>query len=104
MLPAGSRYIAALLNDDEVIEADVEARGVPAVGSRPGLIGWTAEREDLTQIKDLLKALIMSVRHSEETPKPLPRPETAYDRVERRKVQAGLSEIENKLFPGGVGA
>lgn len=103
MLPVGSRYVAALLDDDEVAAADIEARGTPVSGSRPALVGWTNEREDLTQIKDLLQALIVATRRGDEAPRPLPRPETAYDRVERENIRSGLSEIEGKLFPAGGG-
>lgn len=94
-LPRGSHYRAEIADDDEIAEAvaTLKVQGT----SRPPLKDWTAELEALTGIQDLLSALIY--RGSGKQPPRLPRPETAFDRVDRKRVAISHAKVLGQLLP-----
>ncbi|MFP7366284.1 hypothetical protein SFC07_11025 [Corynebacterium callunae] len=94
-LPRGSHYRAAVADDDDIAEAvfDLKPRS-----SSPPLEDWTAEIEALTGIQDLLFSLLY--RGSDQRPPRLPRPETAMDRVEKRRIAVKKTHVLSQLLPG----
>lgn len=88
LLPRGSNYSTAVLDDDEVLSLQIERFGIPKPSLRPPLRGWDSRRDDMADVKDLLKVLINVTARSERPVTPTPRPETGMDRfeaAERRK-------------------
>lgn len=88
-LPHWSRFVSALVDDDELLDGLSEENLKPA---RPALTSWTPEVNQLTQIYDRLGEVVRAVvgGYSKKVPtiKPAPRPQTAADRARlRRKRQ-----------------
>lgn len=99
-LPPGSHYSAARAVDEDLARriAELEANGtIPKPSKRPSLIGWTAEREQLTGIADALRYISHGIYAASPkfkgtggaAPKPSLRPRTAFDVVhaEQRLVE-----------------
>lgn len=105
-LPEGSRYVAAVL-DDEDLAAERIAAGIepPTPRKRPPLEGETQDRM-------LLRALVSGIHRVEHAvyaaqagkkagkpPRPLPGPDTADDRVRSRVADAELEDLFDRLTP-----
>src|SRR5690606_28292329 len=100
-LPRGSRFQAALADDDELADEIgdlVEGRPPPP----PPLTEWTADHEKLTLIADRLGELLhltAAANSSKRVPqyRPLARPETALQRKARRRRAAKRELIADRL-------
>lgn len=108
-LPPHSRFKAAMLDDDEFAAAigvsDEETNGDKP--QRISLADYDPMVAKLTDVCDLLIGLrtTLVAVNSEKGKGPkdtkyMPRPETAFDRLRRRKRQEKLSELRNLLVPG----
>lgn len=90
-LPTGSLYRSAVADDDEfvaaIIEHDPTALDDNNLPKRPPLDGWDNYRADLAEIKDLVNTAISAIARSETPPRPVPRPETAFDRARKQQRQ-----------------
>lgn len=96
-LPRGSNYQCAVLDDDELIHADIERNGKPKPAKRPPLRGWDAQRADAADIKDLLQVLIATVARSDKPINQWPRPEDAYDRYEAMERKKNTDWLFDQL-------
>lgn len=100
-LPRGSRYVAALADDDELADEfgdEIEKAPPPP----PPLTEWTPDYERLTLIADRLGDLIhltAKANSSGNVPqyRPLPRPETALKRKARRRRDHKRALIADRL-------
>lgn len=100
-LPRGSRYVAALANDDELADEfgdEIENAPPPP----PPLTEWTADHEKLTLIADRLGELLhlTAAANSDRKPPPyrmLPRPDTALKRKARRRRDHKRALIADRL-------
>lgn len=100
-LPRGSRFQAALADDDDLADEIgdlVEGRPPPP----PPLTEWTADHEKLTLIADRLGELLhltAAANSSKRVPqyRPLARPETALQRKARRRRAAKRELIADRL-------
>lgn len=108
-LPVGGWYYSAIADDDERADqiAEMEARGeLPPRSNRPSLIGWTAERELLTEISELLEHVVHGVWGASpkfkgkggKPPQRRPRPLTARDRAEERQAMREHDDISAQLL------
>ncbi|MEY8577209.1 hypothetical protein AALI21_02735 [Corynebacteriaceae bacterium 6-324] len=95
-LPRGSHYRAAIADDDEIAELVFELN--PKQQTTPPLEGWTSEIEALTAINNTLLQLLY--RGSDARPPLFPAPETALDRIKKRRSDATNSQILSQLLPG----
>lgn len=90
----GSHLWAAQQDDDELAEAMIELTvGTRQPAYRPGLIGWTADRADMATLIDWVAAQATGG----EKFKPLPRPQTAEDRVKEARKNVKVSAVSAKL-------
>ncbi|MFJ5156313.1 hypothetical protein ACIQCF_33095 [Streptomyces sp. NPDC088353] len=99
-LPSESRTLVAMAEDEELAAALPEPEPGPA--PPPPLRTWTAEVEKLTLIADRLNELITAVHNTvakrpARSPRPLPRPETARDRVRRNQRRAKYEHLKAQL-------
>lgn len=83
----------------EVILDVMKAQGVRQgnKSSPPPLIGWSAERADFADLKDIILAW---AAHGEKY-KPVPRPRTAIEVVRERRKNAKMSAVEAKITGKG---
>lgn len=102
-LPSHSRYVAAVHEDEELIEhlAD-QLDDEDGPSPPPPLTEWSAEVERLTLIADRLGELItlLAAVNSKKKPQPyrhLPRPVTARQRAERRRRERKRDLIAERL-------
>ena len=96
----GSAYYAAIAEDEEIAEAFVNADGtvdLPDPPDNPPHFGWTSERSDLADIKDLLVNLVYVTAHSESRPTPTPRPKPALELVKDRVSKVRHSGFMQRL-------
>ncbi|GJF06604.1 hypothetical protein [Pseudonocardia sp. D17] len=105
-----SRYIAALHDDDEIAPLLVAAHDDSGEEPRMSLVGWTHERELLTELLQSVRALqatvIGIVSKSGKPPEvpPARRPRTLVDDL-RRRADRDQAETVIQLFnprPSGV--
>ncbi|MGW5122965.1 hypothetical protein ACWEQ7_02690 [Streptomyces sp. NPDC004069] len=99
-LPGESRTVVAMAEDEELAVALPEPEPGPA--PPPPLRTWTAEVEKLALIADRLGELITAVHNTvakrpARSPRPLPRPETARDRVKRQQRRAKYDRLKAQL-------
>lgn len=105
-LPQHGRFKAALLDDDELAEQIYEP--VDDDGPIPPMdfVGYDPVVAGLTNIGDILlmlRATLIAVNSDKgKMPpvKPLPRPESARERVERERSKERRSELLSILTPG----
>lgn len=105
-LPEGSRYVAAILDDEDLARARIEA-GVepPPRRSAPPLLGETAERMLLRAVLSTLQGVEHAVfaaqigKKAGPRPKPLPGPETAEDRLRDRQGTQDLFDLFDAMTP-----
>lgn len=96
-LPRGSRYRASLADDDDLAEAVIEA-DLPVSSAGPSLVGWTREMDVLADIQDLI--LLGLFRGSGKSAPRVPRPITAIQRAERRRIAARHNQVLDQMLPG----
>ncbi|MFJ2567876.1 hypothetical protein ACIO02_33920 [Streptomyces sp. NPDC087568] len=99
-LPDDSRTLVAMAEDEELAAALPEPE--PGPPPPPPLRTWTPEVERLTLIADRLGELITAVHNTVakrpgKSPRPLPRPETARDRVKRQQRRAKYDRLKAQL-------
>lgn len=97
-LPEDSHYTRAVQGDDELARATV-ARGLAPAGGgvyRPPLSQWTAWKNELADIKDLLKLIQAGLGGGDF--KPTVRPQTAMQRVERKQLRERVNVLDNLLL------
>lgn len=97
-LPEDSHYTRAVQNDEEIAR-EALSRGVSPGGGgvyRPPLEQWTAWKNELADIKDLLKMIQSGLGGGEF--KPTPRPQTAMQRVERKQVRERVNVLDKILL------
>lgn len=87
----------AVLDDDELISADIDRHGKPKPTRTPPAKGWGTIRDDLADLKDLIRVLQATVARSDKPITPTPRPETAYDRYEARERRQNTNWLNEKL-------
>ncbi|MGU3587174.1 hypothetical protein ACLBYD_28995 [Rhodococcus sp. C26F] len=108
-LPEGGWYHAAIANDDERAQKilEMEQRGeLPPPSKRPSLVGWTSEKALLTSILDSSRQTAHGVWAASpkfkgkggKPPRPLPRPQTARDRVEEFQALVEHDDIASQLL------
>jgi hypothetical protein len=105
-LPEGSRYVAAILDDEELARARIEA-GVepPAPRSTPSLLGETAERMLLRAVLSGLMRVEHAVfaaqvgKKAGPRPRPLPGPSTAEDRLREAISVAEIEDLFDQVTP-----
>lgn len=113
LLPQGSGYWAALMDDDELAEDqhNQEQRGRKrAPSTRPPLLGWTREAQRQTDLIDVARQGVHATWGASpkfkgkggRPPKASPRPRGAYQRVGRRRLLVEHDEIVGMLLPRGV--
>lgn len=108
-LPPHSHYAAALADDDDLARRtlDEQVPGQLPPRPRPPLVGNSIEVELLRQILDAVREVSRSVIASIPTKsprkipplKPVPRPQTALEREDRRRALEGLADLEAQLLP-----
>ncbi|MFD5468901.1 hypothetical protein [Streptomyces sp. NPDC127105] len=101
-LPGTSRTLVAMAEDEELAAALPEPEREPGPPPPPPLRTWTPEVERLTLIADRLNELITAVHNTvakrpARSPRPLPRPETARDRVRRHQRRAKYEHLKAQL-------
>ncbi|WP_073946526.1 hypothetical protein [Streptomyces kebangsaanensis] len=99
-LPTDSRTLVAMAEDEELTAALPEPE--PGPPPPPPLRTWTPEVEKLTLIADRLGELITAVHNTVakrpgRSPRPLPRPETARDRIKRQRRRAKYERLKAQL-------
>lgn len=95
-LPRGGNYGTAVLDDDDMLQAQIEAFGPPEPAKRPPLKGWGPLQSNFADVKDLLNVLISVSARSDKPVRPQPRPETSFDRyeaAERKKNSDHLNAL-----------
>lgn len=108
-LPVGGWYYAAIADDDERADQilEMEARGeLPPRSNRPSLIGWTPERELMTEVAELLEHVVHGIWGASpkfkgkggKPPQRRPRPETAHDRAEERDALREHDDLSSQLL------
>lgn len=106
-LPPHSHYRAALDADDSYGELVVALYGEPA--DKPTsvpLVGYDPHAARLDNLFDAINALTetvvaaLSKKGSRQQPTRAPRPETAAQRIRRKRKREKLFELEDKLTPG----
>lgn len=108
-LPEGGWYYAAIADDDERAHQrlEMEQRGeLPAPSKRPSLVGWTHERELLTEAAELMAQILHGVYAASpkfkgkggKPPKRRPRPQTARDRAEEYAALVEHDDISAQLL------
>lgn len=109
-LPSLSRYKKAIADDDEVAlrmhEEDqaAEAAGKPRVRRELSLREWSEEREQTADLMDQLGVIawLLQAANSKKTPpkpKPVRRPVTARDRVEKAAERETYEDIVSLIAP-----
>jgi hypothetical protein len=105
-LPEGSRYRAALLDDEELAEQRLASDDGTPGRARPPLVGETQDRALLRAIASGLPRLEYAVyaaqagkKRKGRPPRPLQGPETAEDRIKDRLAQADVEEIFDAATP-----
>jgi len=102
-LPSHSRYVAAVHEDEELIEHLADQLDDEGPSPPPPLTDWTPEVERLTAIIDRLGELIAvtaaanSKQGKVRPPKPSPRPVTAVDRARRRRRERKHAIVQQRL-------
>lgn len=96
-LPSDSHTVAAMADDDELAARLPEPKPGP-----PPLQGWSPEVDKLTLIADRLGELITAVHNTvakkpRRAPRPLPRPQTARDRIKQHRRRAKHDHIKAQL-------
>ncbi|WP_335936617.1 hypothetical protein [Streptomyces sp. PTD5-9] len=96
-LPAASRTMLAMADDDDLIASLPEPEPGP-----PPLASWTPEVEHLALIADRIGDLIAAVHNTvakkpARPPRPLPRPQTARDRIRQQRRRARHQLIKDRL-------
>lgn len=97
---------AVLFNDDEYVDmileeqAQREREGKP-VSTRPSLAGWDTKMSAMAVMIDRLAAIVESNSASPKAVRPYARPETAFERADRRKQQAVHEHLVAGLLPSG---
>lgn len=108
-LPEGSRYRAALLDDDELALERLEAESGDdqPKPTRPPLVGETQDRALLRQVVSFLRRIEHGVYNAQaprnkrtRPPEPLKGPETAEDRIRDLVGDAEVEEIFDQVIPG----
>ncbi|ALE77671.1 hypothetical protein WY02_03520 [Pseudonocardia sp. AL041005-10] len=111
-LPEGSRYRAALLDDEDLARARIEAEDdedddAPSKSDRPPLIGETQDRALLRQAVSFLRRIEHGLYNSRapkskrsKAPDPLKGPETAEDRLRDLLGDADVEDIFDQVTPG----
>lgn len=99
-LPGTSRTMVAMAEDEELLAGLPEPE--PGPPPAPPLQTWTAEVEKLTLIADRLGELITAVHNTVakrpgRPPRPLPRPQTARDRVRRKQRRDRHNHLVSQL-------
>lgn len=96
-LPRHSRLAAAMADDDELAEL---MEGTPVSQRPPPLTEWTPETDALAKIADRVGTLIEVVTGAlggtAKVP-PVPRPETARDRLKTRREDEFVAGIEDDI-------
>lgn len=105
-LPEGSRYWAAILDDEDLAAERIAAGTEPASRrSTPPLLGETAERMLLRAVLSTLQGVEHAVfaaqvgKKAGPRPRPLPGPETAEDRLRDRQGTDELFELFDAMTP-----
>ena len=91
--------------DDALVDAEKQAELDANGGNlakktgrwRPPALGWDHYRADLADIKDLLQVVVATTGQAERAPEPLPRPETATDRWEKKWRKANTEHLNARL-------
>jgi hypothetical protein len=96
-LPGTSHTLSAMADDDELAARLPETKPGP-----PPLESWTPEVDKLTLIADRLGELITAVHNTvakrrAKPPRPLPRPQTARDRLKRQRGRAKHDHVKAQL-------
>lgn len=96
-LPGDSYFVAAMADDEDLAEQAPEPKPGP-----PPLTDFTPEVQRLTLIADRLGELITAVHNTvakkpQKPPPRLPRPETAHDRIRRRRRSERHQLIRTRL-------
>lgn len=96
-LPGNSHFVAAMADDEELAAQAPEPKPSP-----PPLSSWTPEVERLTLIADRLGEVVTAVHNTVATkpskpPRPLPRPQTAHDRIKTQRRRAKRDLILKRL-------
>lgn len=108
--PEGSRYFAAILDDEDLAEQRI-AEGVepPAPRKRPPLEGETQDRMLLRAAVSALHRVEHAVfaaqvgKKAGRAPRPLPGPETADERVREVHAIAEVEDLFDQVSPGWRG-
>lgn len=109
-LPEGSRYVSAVL-DDEDLAADRIAAGMepPTPRKLPPLLGETQDRMLLRGVLSQLMRLEHAVyaaqagKKAGRPPRPLPGPQTAEERVRERVALSEVEDLFDQVSPGWRG-
>lgn len=96
-LPSTSHFVAAMADDDEAAELLPEPRPGP-----PALTEFGPVEQRLTLIADRLGEVVTAVYNTvakkpQKPPPPLPRPETAHDRLRRSRRRARHNLVLDRL-------
>ncbi|QDQ93702.1 hypothetical protein FND50_25065 [Rhodococcus sp. WB9] len=110
-LPEGGWYYAAIADDDEraMQRLEMEQRGeLPKPSKRPSLVGWTHDRELLTEAVESLAQILHGVWGASpkfkgkggKPPGRRPRPQTARDRAEEYQALVEHDDISSQVLGG----
>lgn len=107
-MPEGSRYQAAVLDDEDLALARIQAEDddPPPRSGRPPLVGETQDRMLLRAIASQLLRIEHAVYASQvgkkagRPPRALPGPQTAEERVRERLADQDVEEIFDAVTPG----
>ncbi|MFE9337768.1 hypothetical protein [Streptomyces sp. NPDC007063] len=96
-LPGDSHYLAAVANDDELVEQAPEPKPGP-----PPLHTWTPEVDKLTLIADRLGEAVTAIHNTvakrpQRPPPRLPRPQTAQDRIKTKRRREKHHLVKKRL-------
>lgn len=101
-MPNGCRWRAAQAHDrqlaEEILAQYGEDAARPPEPSPPRFDGWTGERQDLADIKDLLLALIAATCRSERSPSTVDRPMPAIDELLQERSSSKLNDLVSTLL------
>lgn len=106
-LPEGSRYVAAILDDEDLAAERIAAEtDAPRRRARPPLVGETAERmllrgvlSAMLRLEHATYAVNAPKGKAGSPPQPLPGPETAEDRLRERLADQDVEELLDTLTP-----
>lgn len=100
-LPSWSAFAEASAQDDEIAEMYAAQDDAEQPAASPLIREWTPERAELVRLNEGIQTLTVMVNSAlggtGDQPKPLPRPETAMDRLKARIDDAAYDYLAQQI-------